>query len=80
MMGPISRFSRVITDDRLSNDHRHQLERDGLIVDIIKNRPEALLRLNSGRTLSSSEIILIPPLRVFTCLTYLKDVKLLLAI
>jgi DeoR/GlpR family transcriptional regulator of sugar metabolism len=36
MMGPISRFSRVITDDRLSNDHRHQLERDGLIVDIIK--------------------------------------------
>ena len=35
-MGPISRFSRVITDDRLSDAHRNKLEEDGLIVDIIK--------------------------------------------
>ncbi|MEX0578271.1 DeoR family transcriptional regulator, partial [Enterobacter cloacae subsp. cloacae] len=36
MMGPISRFSRVITDDRLSEAHRNKLQEDGLIVDIIK--------------------------------------------
>lgn len=35
-MGPISRFSRVITDERLSDAHRNKLEDDGLIVNIIK--------------------------------------------
>lgn len=35
-MGPVSRFSRVITDERLGDDHRLQLERDGLTVDIVK--------------------------------------------
>ena len=35
-MGPASRFSRVITDERLSDEHRNKLEDDGLIVDIIK--------------------------------------------
>ena len=35
-MGPVSRFSRVITDERLSDEHRNKLEEDGLIVDIIK--------------------------------------------
>ncbi|WP_336996000.1 DNA-binding transcriptional regulator YciT [Leclercia sp. UBA7405] len=36
MMGPISRFSRVITDNGLKAEHQQQLERDGLIVDIVK--------------------------------------------
>ncbi|WP_368743197.1 DNA-binding transcriptional regulator YciT [Enterobacter asburiae] len=35
-MGPVSRFSRVITDERLSDAHRNKLEDDGLIVNIIK--------------------------------------------
>lgn len=35
-MGPVSRFSRVITDERLSDEHRIKLEDDGLIVNIIK--------------------------------------------
>ena len=35
-MGPVSRFSRVITDERLSDEHRNNMEEDGLIVDIIK--------------------------------------------
>lgn len=39
MMGPISRFSRVITDKGLKAEHQQQLERDGLIVDIVK-KPE----------------------------------------
>lgn len=39
MMGPISRFSRVITDNGLKAEHQQQLERDGLIVDIVK-KPE----------------------------------------
>ncbi|MNZ61784.1 Glucitol operon repressor [compost metagenome] len=34
-MGPVSRFSRVITDERLSEAHREQLLSDGLIVDIV---------------------------------------------
>ncbi|MNY51490.1 DNA-binding transcriptional repressor SrlR [compost metagenome] len=36
-MGPISRFNRVITDERLSDEHRQQLQRDGLTVDIVKH-------------------------------------------
>ena len=35
-MGPAARFSRVITDDRLSEAHRNKLEESGLIVNIIK--------------------------------------------
>lgn len=35
-MGPVLRFSRVITDERLSDAHRNKLEDDGLIVNIIK--------------------------------------------
>lgn len=35
-MGPVSRFSRVITDERLSDAHRNKLEDSGLIVNIIK--------------------------------------------
>jgi DeoR/GlpR family transcriptional regulator of sugar metabolism len=35
-MGPINRFSRVITDERLSDEHRQQLEHDGLTVDIVR--------------------------------------------
>ena len=35
-MGPVSRFSRVITDERLSDAHRNKLEDNGLIVNIIK--------------------------------------------
>ena len=34
-MGPVSRFSRVITDNRLSETDRAQLQRDGLQVDIV---------------------------------------------
>lgn len=34
-MGPVSRFSRVITDNRLSETVRAQLQRDGLQVDIV---------------------------------------------
>ena len=78
-MGPISRFSRVITDDRLSEAHRNKLQEDGLIVDIIKTRlspraPEFQAPLN----LSLRGIL--TPLRVFTCLTDPEDVKLMLAI
>lgn len=36
-MGPLSRFSRVITDKRLSDEHRLQLEHAGLTVDIVDN-------------------------------------------
>ena len=36
MMGPVNRFSRVITDERLSDEHRQQLEHDGLTVDIVR--------------------------------------------
>lgn len=35
-MGPASRFSRVITDERLRDEYRQQLEQDGLTVDIVK--------------------------------------------
>jgi DeoR/GlpR family transcriptional regulator of sugar metabolism len=35
-MGPVSRFSRVITDESLKEAHREQLKHDGLIVDIVK--------------------------------------------
>ncbi len=34
-MGPVSRFSRVITDNRLSETDHAQLQRDGLQVDIV---------------------------------------------
>ncbi len=39
-MGPASRFSRVITDERLRDEYRQQLEQDGLTVDIVKKRPD----------------------------------------
>ena len=35
-MGPASRFSRVITDERLRDEYLQQLEQDGLTVDIVK--------------------------------------------
>ena len=35
-MGPASRFSRVITDERLRDEYRQQLEQDGLTVDMVK--------------------------------------------
>lgn len=49
-MGPASRFSRVITDERLRDEYRQQLEQDGLTVDIVKNGLIILLRPNNGRT------------------------------
>jgi phospho-2-dehydro-3-deoxyheptonate aldolase len=35
-LGPISRFSRVITDNGLKAEHQQKLQHDGLIVDIVK--------------------------------------------
>lgn len=35
-MGPVSRFSRVITDNGLKAEHQQKLQSDGLIVDIVK--------------------------------------------
>ncbi len=35
-MGPISRFNRLITDNGLKPEHQQRLEKDGLLVDIIK--------------------------------------------
>ncbi|EOG8082044.1 DNA-binding transcriptional regulator YciT [Citrobacter sp. CK184] len=37
-LGPLTRFSRVITDSRISADHQMQLERTGLTVNIIEPR------------------------------------------
>jgi hypothetical protein len=77
-MGPASRFSRVITDERLSEAHRNKLEESGLIVDIIKTRLTSAPEFRAHT--SFSEMILNPALRVFTCLTCIKVVKLILAI
>lgn len=38
-LGPIARFSRVITDDGLSNDAHQQLQTSGIKVDIVKQFP-----------------------------------------
>lgn len=38
-LGPIARFSRVITDDDLSNDAHQQLQTSGIKVDIVKQFP-----------------------------------------
>lgn len=35
-LGPVDRFSRVITDEGLKEAHSERLQRDGLIVDIVK--------------------------------------------
>ena len=35
-MGPVSRFSRLITDNGLKPEHQQRLENDGLVVDIVK--------------------------------------------
>lgn len=35
-MGPVSRFSRVITDEGIKAAHSEKLQHDGLIVDIVK--------------------------------------------
>ncbi|MFY9993549.1 MAG: DNA-binding transcriptional regulator YciT [Leclercia sp.] len=35
-LGPVSRFSRVITDEGLTEAHSERLQHDGLIVDIVK--------------------------------------------
>lgn len=38
-LGPVNQFNRVITDEKLNSALQTQLEKAGLIVDIVKNSP-----------------------------------------
>jgi hypothetical protein len=78
-LGPVARFSRIITDSSLHDDARQQLTESGLTVDIV-SFPEFIPTLFFARRFSSppptrvgadrmnlSESFPSPQLRVFTC-------------